>query len=343
MAMKMKLPKGLTRIVGKVMLKAKKNGPEACVITGLLFGGAAIILVGTKTWKNKDILVEDAKAIKAAKENVKNAKKDEHEDEEDRTSLVPVETRKKELTRSYVTFGKDIAKTYWLPVVLEIGSVGLIFGGTRALRKQLTALGGAYALLYDSFNKYRERVIADQGADADSKYMFGENTIITKDDADGNPAVAVAHDRGANISRYARWWDAGDYDSQEDIWLWRNPEWRPDPLKNEATLRRIQATVNNQLQAYGHLFLNDVYKELGLPPTKDGQIVGWTTDGEGDGYIDFGIWPSKNHPDTLMVNHPFLNGDSPNVVLEFNVDGPILYKLERTWGKETAAKLVGRG
>lgn len=340
--MKMKLPQALTRTFGKIMLKAKKHGPEACVVGGLICGGAAIVMVGVKTWKNKDLLVEDHKAIKEAKANVEKAKNgNENEDDflGETTALVPVETRNKELTRTYVTFAKDIGKTYWLPVVLEIGSIGLIFGGTRSLRKQLTALGGAYAMLMDSFKKYRDRVVEDQGVEADEKYMFGENITVTKDDADGNTKTAVIHQPGQNVSRYSRWWDAGDYDSQEDIWLWRNMEWRPDPLKNEATLRRIQTTVNNQLRAYGFLFLNDVYKELGLPPTKEGQIVGWTTDG-GDGYIDFGIWPTKDNPHVLNVNKPFLDGTSPNVMLDFNVDGPILYKLENTWGKETAQKLI---
>lgn len=326
--MKLRLPQPITRFIGKVMLKAKANGPDICVVTGLLCGGAAVIMVGVNTWKNKDKLSEDVKNIKQAKENG-------NEEE----VLIPVETRKKELNRCYATLVKDIGKAYWLPAVLETGSVVLIWGGRILFRREMAALGAAYAMLMDSFQKYRNRVVEDQGAEADSKYMFGDNLIVTNEDGEGNTKIAVAHDPNKNISRYARWFDAGEYDSENDIWLWRNPAWRPDCARNEATLRFKQQVVNDNLKAYGYVFLNDVYKELGLPPTKEGQIVGWTIDG-GDRYIDFGIWPSRDRPKSLAVNEPFMRGESPNVMLDFNVDGPILYRLESIYGIECTEKLI---
>lgn len=68
--------------------------------------------------------------------------------------------------------------------------------------------------------------------------------------------------------------------------------------------------------------MNDVYKILGLPETKAGQIVGWVYNTEspfGDNYVDFGIFDERNKN--------FINSKSNIVLLDFNVDGNILELL----------------
>ena len=80
---------------------------------------------------------------------------------------------------------------------------------------------------------------------------------------------------------------------------------------------------------------------LGLPPTREGQIVGWTLCG-GDGFIDFGVFPSKQHPleKIAPVNRLFLDNKTCNALLDFNVDGPILGALDAIYGKKCADKLA---
>ena len=75
--------------------------------------------------------------------------------------------------------------------------------------------------------------------------------------------------------------------------------------------------MNDRLNAQGYLFLSDVYDELGFPRTKASQIVGWTTEGPGDGYISFG-----KGLDLLAYS------DGDPILLDFNVDGPILDMME---------------
>jgi hypothetical protein len=64
--------------------------------------------------------------------------------------------------------------------------------------------------------------------------------------------------------------------------------------------------------------LNEVYDSLGLERSQAGQIVGWSLDGNGDGYVDFGI-----HDIADESNRAFVNGLEHTVFLDFNVDGPI--------------------
>ena len=61
---------------------------------------------------------------------------------------------------------------------------------------------------------------------------------------------------------------------------------------------------------------------LGIPRTKAGQIVGWVKnnkDENADHYIDFGIF-NVNRP----KSRDFVNGYENVILLDFNVDGPIL-------------------
>ena len=70
------------------------------------------------------------------------------------------------------------------------------------------------------------------------------------------------------------------------------------------------------------MFLNDVYKMLGIPATKAGQIVGWIYDEKnpiGDNFVDFGLY-DMNKP----VVRDFVNGYERTILLDFNVDGNIL-------------------
>lgn len=298
--------KPLTRLAGKIMLKARKYGPEGCVIGGILLGGAALILVGVKTWKHKDVLEQDVKNIKDCRALVKSGE--------------PTEEQKHEYNRSRMIFLKDTVKVYWLPATLSVGSVALIGGGSILFRREITALGTAYAALMESYRRDRKE-----------RYL-----PVTHEYNENGTEITVQNEP----SRWAVWFNEGDFDEVNRIWLYRNPLWSKDPIINETKLRSLERAATDQLQAYGYLFLNDVLKMLGLPPSREGQIVGWTM--SGDGYVSFGIWQTRERPYICPLNKPFIEGKSPNALLDFNVDGPILYKLERTFGAETAGKLVAR-
>jgi hypothetical protein len=58
---------------------------------------------------------------------------------------------------------------------------------------------------------------------------------------------------------------------------------------------------------------------LGINRSVAGQSVGWLLGGEGDNYIDFGIFD----PQSIQ----FVNGHEPVILLDFNVDGVIINKI----------------
>ena len=84
-----------------------------------------------------------------------------------------------------------------------------------------------------------------------------------------------------------------------------------------------QSYATEKLKAQGYLFLNDVYDMLGMRRTKYGQVVGWIYDENntiGDNCVDFDLFSSRNEN--------FINGNETSVLLDFNVDGNILDRLE---------------
>ena len=106
-----------------------------------------------------------------------------------------------------------------------------------------------------------------------------------------------------NLSPYSRIFDK------------TNPNWTDDPGYNRLRLICIENYVNEHLKTRGYIFLNDVYKVLGLPFSKAGQIVGWVYN-DNHPRIDFGIHADRNAD--------FINGRRNTCILDFRVDGVIL-------------------
>ena len=101
------------------------------------------------------------------------------------------------------------------------------------------------------------------------------------------------------------------------------PAWQKDSEYNLMFLLRVQNYANEKLKSQGYLFLNDVYEMLGIPKSKAGQIVGWIykeNNTDGDNYVDFGIYKTEK-------NAKFVNGYENSILLDFNVDGPIIDKM----------------
>lgn len=109
-----------------------------------------------------------------------------------------------------------------------------------------------------------------------------------------------------SFSQYARFFDEG------------SEYWTNDPEYNFMFLKTQQNYACAKLRNRGYLFLNDVYEMLGIPKSKEGQLVGWIYDEKnpiGDNCVDFGLYNNSSKD--------FINGDKNTVLLDFNVDGNI--------------------
>ena len=70
--------------------------------------------------------------------------------------------------------------------------------------------------------------------------------------------------------------------------------WRNDRECNELYVERALNECYDLLESQGYLFLNRVYRKLGLPATKEGQTSGWVYDEMHKKDILWTIWHKDN-------------------------------------------------
>ena len=280
---------------GRTMLKIRRYSPEIATGAGIVCGVACVVVACVQTTK-LDKIIDSTKEKVDEIHNTKEAEPENYTEKDMSGDLVKV----------YARTSVDIVKLYALPAGLGALSIAFILGGHRILRKENAAAAAAYMALSESFAQYRKRVAEDQGQDKDREYLYGrkEETVVEIDnETDTAVKKNVIKDNGC-ISPYARIFDEV------------NPNFGPSRYGNLVFLKSVQQYCTDKLIAQGHLFLNEVYDALGFPRSEAGQYVGWVY-GMGDDFVDFGI------------NDIDEKGDEDGFILDFNVDGPIMYILNR--------------
>lgn len=306
----------IKKIINQAGFKIKKHSPEILMVAGIVGTVTAAVTACRATLKVKDIMSE--------KEELQN---DIHKCLENPDVDYTEEDGKKDLTTVYAQTGVKLIKLYAPSVILGGASIASIVMGQKILKKRNIALAAAYTAVDKGFKKYRANVVERFGEKVDKELRYNikakevEKKITDKNgkektvkeiqyDIEGNPLE--------NISEYARFFDEAT-----------STEHHKDAEYNLMFLRRQQDYANEVLKAKGHLFLNDVYEMLGIPKTKAGQVVGWIYDEKnpnGDNYVDFGIYRLSGYEPSDERKRAFVNGYERNILLDFNVDGPI-YEL----------------
>lgn len=306
----------IKKIINQAGLKIKKYSPEILMVAGIVGTVTAAVTACKATLKVKDVMSE--------KEELQN---DIHKCLENPDVDYTEEDGKKDLTTVYAQTGVKLIKLYAPSVILGGASIASIVMGQKILKKRNIALAAAYTAIDKGFKKYRANVVERFGERVDKELRYNikakevEKKITDKNgkektvkeiqyDIEGNPLE--------NISEYARFFDEAT-----------STEHHKDAEYNLMFLRRQQDYANEVLKAKGHLFLNDVYEMLGIPKTKAGQVVGWIYDEKnpnGDNYVDFGIYRLSGYEPSDERKRAFVNGYERNILLDFNVDGPI-YEL----------------
>ena len=296
---------GAKRSLIKAGFKVKKHSPEILVVVGVAGVVTSTVMACKATTKAGDILEEHKNQMNAIDQVVKMDRNDYTE-----------EDHKKDTTIVYTQTAIKFVKLYSPSIMIGVLSLGCIIYSHNILTKRNAALAAAYATVDRGFKEYRGRVVERFGKELDHELRYNikaQEFEKTEVDKKGNEKVVKETVNVADpnlYSDYARFFDDGCNG------------WSKDPEQNLTFLKCQQAYANEKLKANGYLFLNDVYKMLGIPATKAGQIVGWIYDEKnpiGDNFVDFGLY-DMNKP----VVRDFVNGYERTILLDFNVDGNIL-------------------
>lgn len=299
----------ITKPIAKAKFNFKKHSPEILVIGGIVGGVVSAVMACKATTKAQDILSETHYKVSQV-----HAVLDDPENTEDRYSE---QDSRKELALIYAQTGLELARTYAPSVLLGTASIVSILGGHKILRGRNVALAAAYATIDQSFEEYRGRVVEKFGETVDKELRYNlKAQKITETEVDPETGkrkkvkkeILVPAGDGT-YSGYARSFEPGcEY-------------WENDAQLNKAFLMAQEEFANQKLRSQGYLFLSDVYKALGFRDDRASHCVGWTFDEEnpkGDNYVSFGF----------RDNLSFMEGFEKNVILDFNVDGPILDTFE---------------
>lgn len=283
----------------------KKYSPQILTV-----GGIGLIIYGT---------VKATQVTPAAKETIAEFKTCREACDNPELAPETAESMKKE---AYKSVAKNLVSCYALPAACIVGGSAMIFGAHNIMDKRLATVTAGLTSLERMYNNYRGNVIEKYGEEEDFRLRTGIKTEevetvehstngrtrkVKKDIEYVDPSIAA--------SPFVRFFDES------------NPNFSKVPSNNAFFLDKIQTILNNQLQAQGYVFLNDVLYALGYDRCSEGQIWGWIYDPDNPAchnFIDLGIKDTRR-----KTVQNFVNGYEPVVMLNFNVDGIIYDKLPK--------------
>ena len=295
---------GITRSFSNIGFQLKKHSPEILVVVGIAGAVASAVMACKATLKVNEVLEETKTSVDKI-----------HECADQYPEDYPSEDAKKDLCIVYAKTGLNFVKLYGPSVLLGAASITSILAGYNIMHKRNVAIAAAYTAALNDFNGYRGRVIERFGKELDRELKYNIKTQEVEErviDDDGHEKIVKKTVTTAKpeYNEFTRCFD-------ETCTAWtKNAE------DNKYFLLCQQNYANDLLKKRGHLFLNEVFDMLGMQRNKAGAVTGWIADGDGDGYVDFGIFDINSEP-----ARNFVNGLERSIWLNFNVDGYILDKL----------------
>lgn len=291
------VPQSLTRSVARSVLQTKKNSPHIFFVGGVagVLGSTFLACKATLTLEKK---VDE---IKTDFDDIINMSGYSELGKEKYTNSA----YRKDVAYVYIRSAVKIGGLYAPAVVVGGLSVVALTGSHIQLTKRNAALTATLASVMKAYNEYRARIKEELG-EARELELY-RDAREEKVEIDGKKEKVTVVTPG-NYSIYARCFDE------------TNPQWQQSSETNRLFLQCQQEYANHQLHARGHVLLNDVYDSLGFDRSVAGTIVGWVRNGDGDNYIDFGIFEA--------LNSRFVNNLEPAVWLDFNVDGVVNELIE---------------
>jgi hypothetical protein len=291
------IPTAISQGVARAGLSASKNAPA------ILFGVGVAGMLGSTVLACKSTLKLDETLDKTRKElkRVKTATVNGYTEKD----------RRHDIAVTYRDGIFKIVKLYGPSILMGAAAIACLAKSHNILVRRNAAISAAYMAVHEAFEKYRSRVREKYGVEEDLRMMHDTEPVdIINEKGNITHTTRVS----GEPSLYARFFDQ------------LSPEWTDDPDYNLVWLKSQQTRFNHLLHARGHVFLNEVYKGIGLDHTGPGSVVGWvlTNDGSTDNYIDFGLYEDNESA------RNFVNGRENAVLLDFNVDGLIWDKLSKS-------------
>lgn len=285
----MSIKQSITTTIGRAGLQTKKQSPHIFFIVGL--GGALVstVLACRATLKLEDTV----DAIKKDFEHVHAQRILESYSESD---------YRRDLSKAYVSGANRLIKLYGPAGIVGTLSIVALTGSHIQMSQRNAALTAAFTAVSRSYEEYRGRVREELGEEKEQAIYEG----CLLDDMEDAEDLASVMNKASSFGR---------------IFEPNNVNWVHNLEMNRFFIECQKNYANLQLQAKGHVFLNDVYDLLGFDRTSEGAVLGWIRNkgDEPEKVIDFGLYDA--------INVHFINGNARGCVLDFHPDGVIFDKI----------------
>lgn len=282
--------------------RISKHAPTILSITA----SAGVIATGYLAWKAGTRFEDvEGRDWDRRKECLRNA------------DTIPDEDVPKIERKNRILFILDTVRTVAPAAIVGAATITMIYFSNSISKKRLAAMGAAYATLQTAFDGYKRTMIEALGKESVDKILkpklpnvgkSAEEILSSDNKSDAaNVSDAVVNSLKA-LSPYAR------IIAEESSTCWD-----PNEDYTSQNLAAVQLWANRRLERKGHLFLNEVFDQLGLSRTREGAVVGWLKNGEGDNYVSFGDFDASIY---RVPSDDYTRVDS-NFIVDFNVDGVI--------------------
>ena len=282
--------------------RISKHAPTILSITA----SAGVIATGYLAWKAGTRFEDvEGRDWDRRKECLRNA------------DTIPDEDVPKIERKNRILFILDTVRTVAPAAIVGAATITMIYFSNSISKKRLAAMGAAYATLQTAFDGYKRTMVEALGKESVDKILkpklpnvgkSAEEILSSDNKSDAaNVSDAVVNSLKA-LSLYAR------IIAEESSTCWD-----PNEDYTSQNLAAVQLWANRRLERKGHLFLNEVYDQLGLSRTREGAVVGWLKNGEGDNYVSFGDFDASIY---RVPSDDYTRVDS-NFIVDFNVDGLI--------------------
>lgn len=291
------VPTSVTRNISRKILTTKMNSPHMFFAAGVIGIVGATVLACRATLKLEETVDEINKDV-----NVIN---DEVSMRQANGIVYSEQDHYKALGKVYLKSAVKIGRLYGPAIVVGGVSVACLTGSHIQLTRRNAALSMTLAAAMKAYEQYRVRVAEELGTERELELYRAIHDDAIEMDGHKKELIKVTDPNG--WSPYARIFDES------------NVNWEKSSEYNRLFIQCQQNYFNHQLQARGHVFLNEVYDALGFERSRAGAVVGWVIENDwknnGDGYIDFGLFEA--------TSTRFMNQQERSIVLDFNVDGVI--------------------
>lgn len=282
--------------------RISKHAPTILSITA----SAGVIATGYLAWKAGTRFEDvEGRDWDRRKECLRNA------------DTIPDEDVPKIERKNRILFILDTVRTVAPAAIVGAATITMIYFSNSISKKRLAAMGAAYATLQTAFDGYKHTMVEALGKESVDKILkpklpnvgkSAEEILSSDNKSDAaNVSDAVVNSLKA-LSPYAR------IIAEESSTCWD-----PNEDYTSQNLAAVQLWANRRLERKGHLFLNEVFDQLGLSRTREGAVVGWLKNGEGDNYVSFGDFDASIY---RVPSDNYTRVDS-NFIVDFNVDGVI--------------------